>query len=109
MTLAEGAQVVNLPRAAARRSLLTLMDLGYVASDGKLFYLTPATLRLGFSYLASQPLSQIAQPYVNRMRERFQESSSVSVLDSNEIILIERATAIRLLSSALNLNRKSAV
>src|SRR3546814_9738043 len=31
MTLAQVAQVVNLPRAAARRSLLTLMDLGYVA------------------------------------------------------------------------------
>jgi IclR family pca regulon transcriptional regulator len=106
MTLAQVAQIVDLPRAAARRSLLTLKELGYVASDGKLFYLTPATLRLGFSYLASQPLSQIAQPYVNRLRERFQESSSVSVLDSDEIIYIARATAIRLLSSALNLGAR---
>lgn len=106
MSLAEVAQVVDLPRAAVRRSLLTLKELGYVASDGKLFYLTPAILRLGFSYLASQPLSQIAQPYVNRLRERFQESSSVSVLDSNEIIYIARATAIRLLSSALNIGSR---
>src|SRR3546814_16918954 len=36
MTLAQVAQVVNLPMAAARRSLLTLMDLGYVASEGRL-------------------------------------------------------------------------
>lgn len=106
MTLAQVAQIVDLPRAAARRSLLTLKELGYVASDGKLFYLTPATLRLGFSYLASQPLSQIAQPYVNRLRERFQESSSVSVMDSHEIIYIARATAIRILSTALNLGSR---
>jgi IclR family pca regulon transcriptional regulator len=106
MTLAQVAQVVDLSRAATRRSLLTLKELGYVASDGKLFYLTPATLRLGFSYLASQPLSQIAQPYVNRLREQFQESSSVSVMDSNEIIYITRASAVRLLSSTLNLGSR---
>lgn len=106
MTLAQVAQIVDLPRAAVRRSLLTLAELGYVATDGKLFSLTPSTLRLGFSYLASQPLSQIAQPYVNSLRERFQESSSVSVWDAGEIVYIARAMAPRLMSTGLNLGSR---
>jgi IclR family transcriptional regulator, pca regulon regulatory protein len=106
MTLAQVAQVTDLPRAAARRSLLTLAELGYVAIDGKMFQLTPATLRLGFSYLASQPLSQITQPYINNLRERFRESSSVSLLDGHEIIYIARASAPWLLSSSLNLGSR---
>lgn len=106
MTLAQVAHAVNLPRAAARRSLLTLTELGYVASDGKLFWLTPATLQLGFSYLASQPLSQIAQPYINALRDKFDESSSVSVWDAGEIVYIARAIASRLMSSRLNLGSR---
>jgi len=106
MTLAQVAQIVNLPRAAVRRSLLTLAELGYVSTDGKLFSLTPATLRLGFSYLASLPFSQIAQPYVNSLRERFQESSSAAVWDAGEIVYVARAMAHRLMSTGLNLGSR---
>jgi len=40
-TLSEVAQRANLSRAVARRSLLTLLHLGYVGHRGPLFYLTP--------------------------------------------------------------------
>lgn len=47
---------------AARRYLLTLQSPGYVASDGKPFWLTPRVLRLGQSHLESVPLPRIVQP-----------------------------------------------
>ena len=49
-----------------RRSLLTLQALGYVASDGKHFRLTPRILSLGYAYLASTPLTRVLQPALER-------------------------------------------
>ena len=43
---------LNLSRAAARRYLMTLSALGYMATDGKSFWLTPKVMRLGHSYVA---------------------------------------------------------
>ena len=40
LTLSDVARSTGLTRAAARRFLLTLTDLGYVRSDGRLFALT---------------------------------------------------------------------
>ena len=62
MTLSEVAMRSGLTRAAARRILLTLLELGYVAQDGRSFTLTPRILDLGYSYLSSMPLSTMAQP-----------------------------------------------
>ena len=49
MSPAGVAAKTGLTRATARRILLTLTSLGYVASDGKWFRLSPKILDLGFS------------------------------------------------------------
>ena len=53
MTLSEVAERARLTRAGARRILLTLQTLGYVACSDRHFYLTPRILDLGYSYLSS--------------------------------------------------------
>src|SRR5581483_5047805 len=50
LTLSEVATATGLTRAAARRFLLTLAELGYVAADGRSFRLTPRVLELGRGY-----------------------------------------------------------
>ena len=55
MSLSEAASVAGLSRAAARRVLLTLADLGYVTQDGREFTLAPRILELGFAYLSIKP------------------------------------------------------
>ena len=62
MTLSAVAEKTGLTRAGARRILLTLQSLGYVTSEGRDFRLTPRILDLGYSYLSSMPLWEIAQP-----------------------------------------------
>jgi len=47
LTQSELAQRLDLSRAAARRYLMTLSALGYMATDGKAFWLTPKVMRLG--------------------------------------------------------------
>jgi IclR family pca regulon transcriptional regulator len=53
MTLSDLARAADLPRATARRILFTLERGGFVATDGKLFTLTPHVLTLAASYLRS--------------------------------------------------------
>lgn len=95
LTASQAGALCGLSRTAARRYLLTLQHLGYVASDGKLFWLTPRILRLGQSYLESARLPRIAQPFLQRVTAGTQESAYVSVMDGEEIVYIGRNGANR--------------
>lgn len=90
LTAAQVGTRVGLTRTAARRYLLTLTHLGYMASDGKLFWLTPAVLRLGHSYLESSRLPRIVQPFLQRVTAGTSETSFMSVLDGGDIVYIAR-------------------
>ena len=76
LTLSEVAVATGVTRAAARRFLLTLADLGYVRSDGRLFSLTPRVLDLGYAYLSSLSLPEVAEPHLERLVAQVHESSS---------------------------------
>lgn len=102
LTLAEVAKITGITRAAARRFLLTLETLGYVGRSDTGFYLLPKTLELGYSYLASQSLAQIAQPHLQRLAKLLGESCSVLVLDRHSIIYVARVTVNRLVGANLS-------
>ncbi len=87
----EVAKRTGLSRAAARRYLLTLQDLGYVGCDADVFYLRPRLLDLGFSYLSSIGVEDIVQPVLNRVSEKTQASSTFAVLDRDEVVFVARA------------------
>ncbi len=90
LTAAQVGARTSLTRTAARRHLLTLTHLGYAATDGKLFWLTPAVLRLGHSYLESSRLPRIVQPFLQRVTAGTSETSFMSVLDGGDIVYIAR-------------------
>jgi IclR family transcriptional regulator, pca regulon regulatory protein len=98
LTITEVARATGLTRAAARRCLVTLERLGYVAGNGRRFALTPRVLELGYAYLSSLNLPQIAQPHIERLAEEVQESAAVSVLDGTEIVCIGGVTTKRLMT-----------
>lgn len=90
LTASQAGARCGLSRTAARRYLLTLMHLGYVGGDGKLFWLTPRVLRLGQSYLESARLPRIVQPFLQRVMAGTQEGAYVSVMDGDDIIYVAR-------------------
>lgn len=90
LTASQAGVRCGMTRTAARRYLLTLEHLGYVASDGKLFWLTPRVLRLGQSYLESARLPRIVQPFLQRVTAGTQESAYVSVMDGDDVVYIAR-------------------
>lgn len=100
-SISEVAAVSGLDRATARRCLLTLAHYGYADWDGKYFTLTPRILRLGTACLASMPLPAIVQPALDALSDKVGESTSVSVLDSAEIVYIARAAQRKVMSISL--------
>lgn len=100
-SIAEVATASGLDRATARRCLLTLAHLGYADYDGKFFTLTPRVLRLGTACLAAMPLPHMVQPWLDRLSEELGESSSVSILDEDEIVYVARAAQRKVMSIAL--------
>ncbi len=91
MTITEVATETGLTPASARRMLLTLSELGYVEQHGKRFRAGPKVLDLGYSYMSSMPIWQIAQPVLERLSEEFRVSASAAVLDGAEIVFAVRA------------------
>jgi IclR family pca regulon transcriptional regulator len=100
-SIAEVSAASGLDRATARRCLLTLAHLGYADYDGKFFTLTPRVLRLGTACLATMPLPQMVQPWLDKLSESLGESSSVSILDGDEIVYIARASQRKVMSISL--------
>lgn len=90
MTLSEVAARTALSRATARRFLLTLVELGYVRTDGKHFELTSKVLQLGYSYLSSATLPQLIEPVLEELSAAVHESASASILDGSQIVYIAR-------------------
>ncbi|CAN7351303.1 helix-turn-helix domain-containing protein [Pseudoduganella sp. LjRoot289] len=101
-TIANISQKTGIPRAAVRRCLHTLRELGYVDAELNNFSLRPKVLTLGYSYLSSTPLTVSAQPYLNNISRALNESSSLAVLDEDEVLYVARSATSRVMSVALN-------
>lgn len=106
LTLSDIAARTGLTRAAARRFLITLRDLGYVESDGRLFSLTPRVLELGYSYLSSLPVWEVARPYLERLAAEVNETTSASVLDGTDIVFVARIESKRIMNMTLGVGSR---
>jgi len=100
-TLSDVARDSGLTRASARRFLLTLEELGYVRSGDRRFALTPRVLELGYAFLSSLTLPQLAQPHLRELVQHVDESSSVSVLDGADVVYVAREPTQRIMTVAI--------
>jgi IclR family pca regulon transcriptional regulator len=98
LTLSDAAKVVDLPRASVRRTLSTLVQLGYAETDGRMFKLTPRILTLASSYLQANPLSEILQPALERTSAAVNEACSSAVMDGDDVVMIAHASPNRLVA-----------
>ena len=105
-TLTEVAGRSGLSRAGARRILLTLQTLGYVESDGRIFSLTPRILDLGFAYLSSMPIWNLAEPVMHELVEQIKESCSAAVLEGTDIVYVLRVPTQKIMSISLGVGSR---
>ena len=105
-TLTEVAEATGMTRAGARRILLTLQTLGYVRADGRAFALTPKILDLGFAYLSSTPVWNLAQPVMDALVEQVHESCSIAVLDGQDVVYVMRVHTHKIMSTNLGIGSR---
>jgi len=98
LTLSDVAKLVDLPRATVRRTLNTLVHLGYAEIDDRLFTLKPRILSLANAYLLSNAISGILQPAIERMSEEIKESCSAAVLDRDDVVMVAHASPHRVIA-----------
>jgi IclR family pca regulon transcriptional regulator len=100
------ARSVGITPATARRILLTLEELGYVRSDSRRFSLTPRVLALGWAYLSSLDLGELAGPFMEELSARTRESCSIATLDLPDIVYVARVPTSRIMTVALGVGAR---
>ncbi|MEC9483200.1 MAG: IclR family transcriptional regulator C-terminal domain-containing protein [Halomonas sp.] len=93
MTLSEVAAKTGMNRARARRFLLTLHALGYVRKQNRHFELAPKALQLGYAYLSANNYRSVIQQHLEDITQTLGESSSLGVLDGDEVTYVARSSA----------------
>jgi IclR family pca regulon transcriptional regulator len=106
LTLSEVARATNLTRAAARRFLHTLVALGYARTDGRVFTLRPRVLELGHPYLSTLGLPEAARPHMEELVDRVHESSSLSVLDGEDVRYIARVPGRQIMAVTISVGTR---
>lgn len=99
-TIAELSEAAELPRTVVRRLLLTLIELGFVRTDDKVYWLTPKVLRLGMTYLYTLPFWRQSQVILEELGTKIGQSCAIAVLDGTEIVYIQRFHARRILATS---------
>ncbi|OAH14168.1 IclR family transcriptional regulator domain-containing protein [Streptomyces jeddahensis] len=92
------AAATGLPRATARRCLITLEQEGYATHDGRLFRPLPRILELGYARLSALSFAELAEPHLRDLVGRVHESASVTVLDGTDIRYVARVPTVRIMS-----------
>jgi IclR family pca regulon transcriptional regulator len=106
LTLADLSERTGLTRAGVRRLVLTLERLGYARAMRGGFTLTPRTLRLGYAYLSSLDLVEIAQPVIDGLARTLDETVGLSVLDGGEATFVARAEVRGLLRGGVTIGSR---
>jgi len=106
LTLSDVARATGLTRAAARRFLLTLTDLGYVRTDGRDYSLTPRVLDLGVAYVRSTGLWDVARPHLERLVARTNESCSIAQLDGSDIVYVARVAVPKIVGLSVQIGTR---
>jgi IclR family transcriptional regulator, pca regulon regulatory protein len=105
-TVSEVAAKTGLTRATARRFLITLVELGYMGSDGRTFELSPRVLGLGYSFLSGLGFPSVALPHMERLVAEVDESSEASILDGHDVVYVARVPGTKLMTIAINVGSR---
>ncbi|MCT9091705.1 helix-turn-helix domain-containing protein [Streptomyces sp. ASQP_92] len=106
LSLSAVAEATGLPRATARRALITLDHLGLVATEGRTFRLTPRVLALGCPPLSRTTLPEIAAPHLAALVRTVHDSASLAVLDGDAIQYTARVATARVMSVNITLGTR---
>jgi DNA-binding IclR family transcriptional regulator len=108
LTLSEVAAALGVTRSSAYRLLFTLGHMGFVVSDAdtKTYALGPEVLRLGYGYLASRDLVEVATPHLVRLRDRTGWSAHLGELQGRDVVYLARVATRRSIASTVHVGTR---
>lgn len=106
LTVSEIAQVSGLTRAAVRRFLFTLTELGYVQPHRNGYELTPQVLQLGYSYLSALTFPDVALPHLEKLVAETGEASEGTILDRGDVVYVVRVPGPALMTISVSVGAR---
>ncbi|WP_071675586.1 IclR family transcriptional regulator [Nioella nitratireducens] len=108
LTLSEIAQKLGVSRSAAFRTVYTLTQMGCLLQDGRTntYSQGPGVLRLSYGYLATRETVELAQPELERLRDRTGWSVHMGVLDGTSVLYVLRVPARDIRSSIVQVGSR---
>ncbi len=107
-SLSEIAAALRVTRSSAYRLLVTLGYLGFVDfdPDTKSYALGVEVLRLGYGYLASRDVVEVAMPHLVRLRDRTSWSAHLGELHEREVVYLARIPTRRSIASTVHVGTR---
>jgi IclR family pca regulon transcriptional regulator len=93
LTLPQIARYTDLDRATARRLVLTLVRLGYVKQEERVFSLTPRILVLASGFLQARHFGKTIEPVLRSFSNQISESISMAMIDGYQAVYVAHAGA----------------
>lgn len=108
LTLSEVAAAIGVTRSSAYRLLFTLGHMGFVGFDAetKTYALGPQVLQLGYGYLASRDLVEVAMPHLVRLRDRTGWSAHLGELHGRDVVYLARVATRRSIASTVHVGTR---
>ena len=93
MTLAQIARATGLDQAATRRLILTLVQLGYVKQEDRVFSLTPRILVLAGGFLQGRRFGKTIEPVMRSFSGQISRAISMAMIDGYQAVYVAHAGA----------------
>lgn len=99
LSLTEIAERLDAPRSSVFRICYTLDQLGLLRRTPRGYGLGPRILSLGFDYLSSLDIVEIARPELVALRDDTGASAHLGVLSGTDVVYIAQVPSLRQLAS----------
>ena len=102
------AKELGIPRSTVFRLMQTLDHMGFIekVKNSGNYRLGIGVLSLGFEFLASLEITEIARPILEKLRDDTGFSSHLVIRDGWDVIFVIKATAKSTFSSAINIGTR---
>lgn len=99
LSMNDMAEKLEVSNSSLYRIVQTLSDMGYLRKIARnTFELGPAVVTLGFSYLATRDIIDMAAPHLKQLRDATSVSCHLSIRDGRDTLYLYRALASQRLS-----------
>lgn len=89
LSITDIASELELTRSSVFRLIYTLRHMGFLEEEqSKLFTLGPRVLNIGFAFLASKDIIEIARPELEALRDDTQVSAHLAIRDERDVLYL---------------------